>query len=64
MKQIAIAIIIILSIIPTVCSEPIHDAARLGNLELVQAELDKGVDINFKDSESVSYTHLTLPTKA
>ena len=51
MKQITISIIIILSIIPTVSSEPIHDAARLGNLELVQAELDKGVDINFKDSE-------------
>ena len=51
MKQITISIYIILSIIPTVFSEPIHDAARLGNLELVQAELDKGVDINFKDSE-------------
>ena len=51
MKQITLPIIIILSIIPTVCSDPIHDAARLGNLELVQAELGKGVDINFKDSE-------------
>ena len=51
MKKITISIIIILSIIPTVSSEPIHDAARLGNLELVKAELDKGVDINFKDSE-------------
>ena len=48
MKKITISIIIILSIIPTVSSEPIHDAARLGNLELVQAELGKGVDINFK----------------
>ena len=51
MKQITIAIIAILSAVQIVISEPIHDAARSGDVELVQAELDKGVDINFKDSE-------------
>ena len=51
MKQITIAIIAILSAVQIVISEPIHDAARSGDIKLVQAELDKGVDINFKDSE-------------
>ena len=51
MKQITIAIIAILSAVQIVISEPIHDAASSGDIKLVQAELDKGVDINFKDSE-------------
>ncbi len=32
-------------------ADPIHDAAKAGNLAGVQAELDKGVDVNAKDGE-------------
>ena len=39
-----------------------------GNLEGVKAALQNGTDVNSKDeygwTGSVSYTHLTLPTKA
>ena len=30
-------------------ADPIHDAAKTGNLAGVQAELDKGVDVNEVD---------------
>ena len=51
MKHILLTTIAILIIATTVCAEPIHDAATLGDLDLVQAELDKGIDVNIKDSE-------------
>ena len=31
-------------------ADPIHDAAKTGDLAGVQAELDKGVDVNKPDS--------------
>jgi ankyrin repeat protein len=34
----------------TASADPIHDAARNGNLAGVQAELDKGADVNAKDT--------------
>ena len=36
-------------LVETVFSDPIHDAAMYGNLAGVQAELDKGVDVNAKN---------------
>ena len=30
--------------------DPVHDAASTGDLARVQAELDKGVDVNTKDT--------------
>jgi ankyrin repeat protein len=51
MKHLLLTTIAILIIATTVCAEPIHDAATLGDLDLVQAELDKGIDVNIKDSE-------------
>ena len=38
----------------------IHEAADEGNIEVVKQHLADGSDVN----ETVSYTHLTLPTKA
>ena len=37
----------------SVLADPIHDAAKNGNLNLVQAELEKGVDVNLKDAKSM-----------
>ena len=36
-------------LVETAFSAPIHDAAMYGNLAGVQAELDKGVDVNAKN---------------
>ena len=36
-------------LVGTAFSAPIHDAAMYGNLAGVQAELDKGVDVNAKN---------------
>ena len=36
-------------LVGTAFSDPIHDAAMYGNLAGVQAELDKGMDVNAKD---------------
>ena len=36
-------------LVGTAFSDPIHDAAMYGNLAGVQAELDKGVDVNAKN---------------
>ena len=33
-------------LVTTAFADPIHDAAKKGNLAGVQAELDKGVDVN------------------
>jgi len=51
MKHLLLTTIVILIIATIVHAEPIHDAATLGDLDLVQAELDKGIDVNIKDSE-------------
>ena len=34
----------------TAFADPIHDAAAAGDLAAIQAELDKGVDVNAKDN--------------
>ena len=43
---------------------PLHAAARKGNREILARLLDAGADPDATDREAVSYTHLTLPTKA
>ena len=39
----------VLLVATTAFADPIHDAANEGDLAGVQAELDKGVDVNAKD---------------
>ena len=46
MKRLLLTTTAILIIATIVHAEPIHDAATLGDLDLVQAELDKGLDVN------------------
>ena len=48
MKQLIIATIAAVLLLETSFADPIHDAAENGNLSGVQAELEKGVDVNAK----------------
>ena len=43
-------------LVGTAVADPIHSAARNGNLAGVQAELDKGVDVDTKDEKSDRWT--------
>ncbi|MDC0309661.1 ankyrin repeat domain-containing protein [bacterium] len=48
MKHLLLTTIAAVVLVGTVFADPIHDAARNGDLAGVQAELDKGVDVNAK----------------
>ena len=48
MKHLLLTIIAALLLMETAFADPIHDAAENGNLSGVQAELEKGVDVNAK----------------
>ena len=49
MKHLLIAIVAAVLLVGTALADPIHDAARRGDLARVQRELDKGADVNAKD---------------
>ena len=44
-------------LVTTAFADPIHDAAKTGDLAGVQAELDKGVDVNKKDKAEMTPLH-------
>ena len=48
MKQLITTLTITLLLVTTAFADPIHDAAEEGDLAGVQAELDKGADVNAK----------------
>jgi hypothetical protein len=49
MKHLLLTTIAVTSLVATTAfAGPIHDAAETGNLSRVQAELEKGVDVNAK----------------
>ena len=50
MKHLLVTTIAAVLLVGTAFTDPIHDAARTGDLAGVQAELDKGVDVNAKDT--------------
>ena len=49
MKHLLLTTIAAVVLVGTAFADPIHDAAWDGDLAGVQAELDKGVDVNAKD---------------
>jgi len=51
MKHLLLTTIAAVLLVGTVFAGPIHDAARNGDLVGVQAELDKGVDVNAKSGD-------------
>ena len=58
MKQVLLTTMSSVVMVVSVLADPIHDAAKNGNLALVQAELEKGVDVNLKDAKSMQETPL------
>ena len=46
-------------LVGTAFADPIHEAAKYGDLAGVQAELDKGVDVNAKDKVQQTSLHLS-----
>ena len=57
MKKLLIIIGITAGLNTSIVAGPIHDAAKIGVLVGVQAELDKGVDVNVKGSHEETPLH-------
>jgi len=57
MKHLLLTTIAAVVLVGTVFADPIHDAARNGDLAGVQAELDKGVDVNAKGELDMTPLH-------
>jgi ankyrin repeat protein len=50
MKHLLLTTIAAVLLVGTAFADPIHDAANIGDIGDVQAELDAGVDVNAKDN--------------
>ena len=57
MKHLMITLALTSLLATTAFAGPIHDAVMNGNLVGVQAELDKGVDVNAKDGGGYTPLH-------
>ena len=57
MKGQLIAIVAAVVLVGTAFADPIHDATKAGDIAGVQAELDKGVDVNKKDKAEMTPLH-------
>jgi len=59
MKHLLLTAIAAVLLVGIVLAGPIHDAAWGGDLDSVQAELDKGVDVDTKDDNGFTPLHIT-----
>ena len=57
MKHLLLTTIAAVVLVGTAFADPIHDAAESGDLAGVQAELDKGADVNAKDYRVMTPLH-------
>ena len=57
MKHLLLTTIAAVLLATSAFADPIHDAAETGNLIGVQAELDKGVDVNAKREDGSTPLH-------
>ena len=57
MKPLLLTTIAAVVMVGTAFADPIHDAAKSGDLAGVQAELDKGVNVNAKDKNGATPLH-------
>ena len=57
MKHLLLTTIAAVVLVGTAFADPIHDATKAGDIAGVQAELDKGVDVNKKDKAEMTPLH-------
>jgi len=57
MKHLLLTTIAAVVLVGTAFADPIHDAAKSGDLAGVQAELDKGADVDTKDDMGITPLH-------
>ena len=57
MKHLLLTTVAAVLLVGTAFADPIHDAAEDGDLAGVQAELDKGVDVNAKTDYGMTPLH-------
>ncbi len=57
MKHLLLTTIAAVVLVGTAFADPIHNAALSGRLAGVQAQLDKGVDVNVKDEDGYTPLH-------
>ena len=57
MKSQLVAIVAAVLLVGTAFADPIHDATKSGDLAGVQAELDKGANVNAKDKAEMTPLH-------
>ena len=57
MKLLLLTTIAAVVLVGNAFADPIHDAAKSGDLAGVQAELDKGVNVNAKDKNGATPLH-------
>ena len=58
MKHLLLTTIAAVVLVGTAFADPIHDAAKSGDIAGVQAELDKGVDVNAKREGGSTPLHM------
>ena len=63
MKNLLLITIAAVLLVGTASAGPIHDAAKTGDLAGVQAELDKGADVNAKNESGETPLDFTKQTK-
>ena len=63
MKNLLLITIAAVLLVGTASAGPIHDAAKTGDLAGVQAELDKGADVNAKNEDGETPLDFTKQTK-
>ena len=57
MKHLLLTTIAAVLLVGTASADPIHDTTKAGDISGVQAELDKGVDVNKKDKAEMTPLH-------
>ncbi|MDB4794666.1 ankyrin repeat domain-containing protein [bacterium] len=60
MKSILVTTITAVLLVVTAAADPIHDAAINGDFAIIQAELDKGIDVNVKSEKGLTAFHIAV----
>ena len=63
MKHLLLTTIAAVVLVGTTFADPIHEAVSIGDLAGVQAELDKGADVNAKNADGDTPLDLAFKTE-